>query len=321
LVLLAALVAFASGAYSVYAAVARRGAARVPAPTLTATPHRATGWAAARFAFTDRQAGVRFQCSLDGGRFARCASPTRLRALAVGRHTFRVRAVRGQRGHRERSRASAYSWSIESRPPRPLIGERPSDPTSARSASFTFTDGAQGATFQCSLDGNQWKACRSPVSYRGLNLAEHWFRVRALDPPARPSVAAGLFWRVRAAEQSGKDFSISADTSAEAALFPGAPPQAIPIALTNPNDTPIFVTSVTVTVLSSPPGCDAASNIRLVQSNVSEAAPVEIQARGSRRLPAQGHTAPTIQLVDLPVNQDACQNAKFPLRFIGSSYS
>jgi hypothetical protein len=320
-VLLAALVVFAGGAYSVYAAVSRRGAARVPAPAFTATPHRATGWGAARFAFIDRQAGVRFQCSLDGARFTRCASPTRLRALAAGRHTFRVRAVRGQKRHRERSRASAYSWLIDSRPPRPLIGERPSDPTNARSASFTFSDGEQGVTFQCSLDGNRWKACRSPASYRGLSLAEHWFRVRALDPPARPSVAAGLFWRVLAAEESGKDFSISAETSAGAALFPGAPPQTIPITLTNPNDTPIFVTSVTVTVLSSPPGCDAASNIRLIQSNVSEAAPVEIQARGSRRLPAQGRTAPTIQLVDLAVNQDACQKASFPLRFTGSSHS
>jgi hypothetical protein len=36
-------------------------------------------------------------------------------------------------------------------------------------------------------------------------------------------------------------------------------------------------------------------------------------------LPAVGVAAPTIQLRDLPVNQDACQSASFPLSFSGSA--
>ena len=42
-------------------------------------------------------------------------------------------------------------------------------------------------------------------------------------------------------------------------------------------------------------------------------------AGGSFRLPAQGVTTPSIQLRDLPVNQDACKNARFALEFTGSA--
>jgi hypothetical protein len=76
-----------------------------------------------------------------------------------------------------------------------------------------------------------------------------------------------------------------------------------------------------VTVPSGPPGCDPAVNLGIVQSDVSSGAPLEVPAHGSVTLPAQGHSAPTIQLLDLPVDQDACQGAAFPLSFNGSAHS
>jgi hypothetical protein len=76
-----------------------------------------------------------------------------------------------------------------------------------------------------------------------------------------------------------------------------------------------------VTAPSGPPGCEPAVNLGIVQSDVSSAAPLDLPAHGSVTLPAQGHSAPTIQLLDLPRDQDACQSARFPLSFTGSAHS
>jgi hypothetical protein len=309
-----------SGAYSVYALNAPAGKPGVPAPWITVKPPKGASVTWARFAYTDRWRHVSFQCSLDRSRFSSCTSPTRYRgSITPGWHTFRVRALRFTR-RREFSRPASYTWLVDLQPSAPYIAGHPSDPTSARSARFAFTDSEARVSFQCSIDTRTWRPCDSPFSYRGLSVGEHRFRVRVLDPPAYPSRVAQFDWRV-VRQLSRESFSISAGEIAGGLLYPGAVPQAIRITLANPNDVSIFVTSVTVTVPSGPAGCDSATNISLVQSNVSSAAPVEIQAHGSLALPAQGRSAPTIGLVDLPVNQDACQNARFPLSFTGSAHS
>jgi hypothetical protein len=320
LALLGAIVAFGSGAYSVYAALAPRGRTADGTPSITAKPPRRTWRTSARFAFTDRWRHVSFQCSLDGAPFSRCASPARYPApLFGGWHTFRVRA-RGSYPRRKLSPIASYTWLVDLQPPAPYIARHPTDPTLATAATFAFTDGEPRVRFRCSLDAGAWRACASPISYRGLGIGEHRFRVRAIDPPGRPSPIAPFDWSV--VRQLGeKSFSISAGGITGGLLYPGAAPQAIHITLANPNDVPIFVTSLSVTVPSGPAGCDSATNIRLVQSEVSSAAPIAIPAHGSIALPAQGHAAPSIQLVNLPVNQDACQNARFPLSFTGSAHS
>ena len=56
---------------------------RPPAKTADRTPS---------FRFTADTAGSRFECKLDGRRFRPCRSPFTAHRLALGRHTFRVRA-------------------------------------------------------------------------------------------------------------------------------------------------------------------------------------------------------------------------------------
>lgn len=320
LALLGVLGLFASGAYAVYAVDEPEDNSGVPAPSITAKPAKGTSRTSASFSYTDRWRRVSFQCSLDRSQFRSCASPTRYPGpLAPGGHTFRVRAS-SYRG-RKLSRTASYTWLIDPQPPTPYLTMHPADPTSARTATFAFAHGeAQRATLQCSIDTRAWRACSSPLSYLRLSVGEHHFRVRAIDPPAPASRVARFDWRV-VTRQSRENFSISAGETVGGLLYPGAAPQAIRITLSNPNGVSIFVTSLTVTVPSGPAGCNSTTNISLAQSNVSSAIPVEIQAHGSLALPAQGRSAPTIQLVNLPVNQDACQNARFPLSFTGSAHS
>src|SRR5436309_5856376 len=46
---------------------------------------------------------------------------------------------------------------------------------------FSFAASVRRAHFQCSLDGRRFRACRSPVTYRGLKAGRHRFAVRAID--------------------------------------------------------------------------------------------------------------------------------------------
>jgi hypothetical protein len=116
-----------------------------------------------------------------------------------------------------------------------------------------------------------------------------------------------------------KDFSIQPQLAGLGALYPGAPAQALPLAITNPNPVPIFITSLQVRATAEPAGCGSAENLVLTRSSASSAAPIKVPANGSVSLPAPGISAPSIQLRDLPVNQDACQRTQFPLAFSGTA--
>jgi hypothetical protein len=96
---------------------------------------------------------------------------------------------------------------------------------------------------------------------------------------------------------------------------PGAKPVPLALGLSNSGDARSYVTRLTVAVTRSPARCRGAANLRIVQSNASSRHPIRVPGGGSVRLPAQGVSAPKIQLVNRPVNQDGCKGARFPLRF------
>ena len=81
---------------------------------------------------------------------------------------------------------------FEDRMPETTIDSGPTSPTRATIAEFTFSSDQADATFECSLDGALFAACRSPHPVSGLAEGDHSFEVRAtrgvsaVDPtPAR----------------------------------------------------------------------------------------------------------------------------------------
>lgn len=207
----------------------------------------------------------------------------------------------------ERSRGAASL-------PKPRITMHPDKVSPSTSAGFGFSARGRNLRFQCRLDKRSWAGCKSPFVANRLAVGLHAFSVRTVARGKRGK-AARFRWRVL----EPKDFAIAPQLGGLGALYPGAPAQALPLVLSNPNPVPIFVTSLQARATSDPAGCASADNLIFHSSSASDAAPIKVPAGSSVSLPAPGASAPAIQLRDLPVNQDACQRAQFPLAFSGKA--
>ena len=80
-----------------------------PAPTFNARPDNPTLETSARFSFSDGEAGVTFQCGVDGAAFATCAPGVSYSNLSVASHAFYVRAVDGTGNV---SQPASLSWTV-----------------------------------------------------------------------------------------------------------------------------------------------------------------------------------------------------------------
>ena len=165
-----------------------------PAPALTSTPPANDTSTSASFSFGDDEAGVTFECQLDGGSFSTCASPATYPGLADGSHTFAVRA-RDAVGNP--SSATSYTWSLQApRPPAPSIDAKPSNPSNVKQAVFAFSDTVATVSFQCSLDGAAYSACTSPFTTAALADGSHTFAVEAVDASNRASNPTQYTWTI-----------------------------------------------------------------------------------------------------------------------------
>ena len=278
-----------------------------------------------RFSFTDTDLDAPLECSLDGAPPSPCTSPKFYRGpLQAGRHTFRVRAF--EPSELEISPFTSYAWSVVGLPA-PGIIKHPADPTNSTSASFALADRRLHGPLalrrlhmrlECRLDGRTWKWCGPRTTYQRLSVGEHSFLARVVGSGGQRSKPAVFRWRVMAS--SGEPFSI-VSASVPGVLMPGGAALPIPITLSNPGDAPLYVSSIRVGVVSSPPGCPAGGNLMVWQSNASPAAEVEVAAHASVTLPAQGVLPPEIALRDLPINQDACRNGAFRFELTGKAGS
>jgi len=141
-----------------------------PAPTILTEPANPTGVNSATFTFSDTQANLTFECSIDGLAFGPCASGVTYSPISAGQHSFQVRALDV---NNNLSPATVYSWTVTGvAVTPPTITSGPGHITSATTAAFSFTDSEGGIAFLCSLDGAAFTACTSGVSYTGLGIPQ-----------------------------------------------------------------------------------------------------------------------------------------------------
>jgi hypothetical protein len=82
-------------------------------------------------------------------------------------------------------------------PPQTKITKHPGKTTSGHTARFKFKSSIGGSHFKCKLDGQRYKKCSSPKTYRGLSAGKHKFRVKAIDRFGNPDPTPAKFgWRI-----------------------------------------------------------------------------------------------------------------------------
>jgi peptidoglycan/xylan/chitin deacetylase (PgdA/CDA1 family) len=85
-------------------------------PVISSGPAETTTETSASFTYSDTEPGVTYECRLDGAAFAPCTSPTAYGSLALGQHTFDVRALKSG----ATSATVSWSWAVVVEPPKPL---------------------------------------------------------------------------------------------------------------------------------------------------------------------------------------------------------
>jgi hypothetical protein len=160
------------------------------APQTSITDNPATGTTAtsASFSFASSEEDSNFACKLDGGAWVTCTPPKSYSGLAVGSHTFRVRASDSS-GNVD-STPSIFTWAVEAvtppppedtTPPQTSITSKPPEVTTSTSAKFNFAANENGVSFECKLDDGSWIECSPPQTYGSIETGEHEFLVRATD--------------------------------------------------------------------------------------------------------------------------------------------
>ncbi|MFN8440654.1 MAG: LamG-like jellyroll fold domain-containing protein [Caldilineaceae bacterium] len=206
-----------------------------PNTAISSGPSNPSTVIGAQLVFTGSATAASFECQLDNAPYTPCASPASYSDLSKGSHLFRVRAVDSE-GHPDLTPAE-YNWTINPSQPGATITGKPSNSTSDRSASFSFSGDATVTHFECSLDGAAYVTCSSPQSYNNLGNGEHTFLVRSRNNANVAGAADRYVWTVVNVAPVAQSQSLAAQ--------PNTP---LPITLTATDNEPLSYKIVT------PPG-------------------------------------------------------------------
>ena len=147
------------------------------------------------FTYSSNDPTTSFQCSVDGGDFAPCASGSPIGPLGPGPHSVAVRSV-DPRGNADTTPAQR-SFAVENDPPQTKITKSPKKRTDSRKAKFKFTSDEPGSTFRCKIDKKPFKPCTSPRKLKKVKPKRHRFQVVATDAAGNVDpTAAKKKWRV-----------------------------------------------------------------------------------------------------------------------------
>jgi Bacterial Ig-like domain/PKD domain len=158
---------------------------QAPDTTITSGPTDTTNDATPTFAFTASEEGSVFECRVDSGSWADCATPWTTATLADGVHSVAVRAT-DDAGNTDPSPATrAFTVSTGPPPdttaPDTTITAGPTGTTDNATPTFAFTASEAGSVYECRVDAAPWADCASPWTTAALSDGPHTVSVRATD--------------------------------------------------------------------------------------------------------------------------------------------
>ncbi len=109
-----------------------------PSTKITEQPAKGTTSTSAKFAFDSPNAEATFECQIDGGAWTSCTSAKTYEKLALGEHTFSVRAVYGNLSEAD---PPSYKWLVEAAP---AVSKNPANQTVNEGEDATFEAAASG---------------------------------------------------------------------------------------------------------------------------------------------------------------------------------
>ncbi len=135
------------------------------------------------FSLASNEAGSTFVCRYDAAPFTACPTPyTRAAPLPNGPHTFHFKAIDAPGNE---SQIRSRSFTVDTIPPQTTIATGPSESTTDRTPTFTFSASQSGSTFACRFDAQTFTPCSGPGASHTpstpLTIGSHSFDVRAID--------------------------------------------------------------------------------------------------------------------------------------------
>jgi hypothetical protein len=172
-------------------------------------PSATTTSTSASLVFSANESDSTLQCKLDSGSWGSCTSPKSYGGLAVGSHTFSVKATDAA-GNTDASPAT-LTWTVQAlappadtTAPDTTISSGPAPTTTAATASFSFSASESNSTFQCKLDSGSWGSCTSAKTYSSLATGAHSFSVKATDTAGNTDATPATdSWTVQSGESGG----------------------------------------------------------------------------------------------------------------------
>ncbi len=177
--------------------------------------------------------------------------------------------------------------------------------------------------FRCRLDRRSLTRCQSGIVYRHLRAGWHSFTVLAMDGDGHLVAGVGNLgaappsWRWRIMPSTG---GVTVAGNAASPLYPGAAPSRLDLIIFNHRDAPVLVKHLTVTIKtveaphnSASSKCTSADFAARAYGGPPFLAPVGTSTLRKDRVPER--LWPTLQMLDLPVNQDGCAEARLKLAY------
>ena len=176
-----------------------------PTTTITAGPQGTTSATTARFGFTSSEPGSTFQCQLDTGAWTACTSPQSYSSLALGTHSFSVRAT-DPAGNVDPN-PPVDGWTIDTVANSPVTLTSPADGTDTNDTTPTFSGAANSKNGDITVEIDDVNG--DPVEFLDATAASSW-SVPAIAGAARRHLhgvrfTARLRWHHDRLQQPDRD--------------------------------------------------------------------------------------------------------------------